>query len=67
METYTLKHTSAEVGGGRWGLNLRIHQSSDGEEVAKKLGIFNSEEEVLAYVAAIEKQLTDNPTKIPTL
>ncbi len=62
-----MKWTSGEVSGGRWGLNLRIHQSSDGAEVAKKLAIYDTEEQVLAYVSVIKLQLELNPNQIPTL
>jgi len=67
METYTMKWTSGEVSGGRWGLNLRIHQSSDGAEVAKKLAIYDTEEQILAYVGVIKIQLELYPNQIPTL
>ena len=62
-----MKWTSGEVSGGRWGLNLRIHQSSDGAEVAKKLAIYDTEGELLAYVDGIKLQLELDPNKIPTL
>ena len=67
METYSMKWTSGEVSGGRWGLNLRIHQSSDGAEVAKKLAIYDTEEQILAYVGVIKIQLELYPNQIPTL
>ena len=62
-----MKWASGEVSGGRWGLNLRIRQSSDGAEVAKKLAIYDTEEQILAYVGVIKIQLELYPNQIPTL
>jgi hypothetical protein len=67
METYTMTYAYAEVGGSKWGLNLRIYQSSDGAEVAKKLAIYDTEAELLTYVDGIKLQLELNPNQIPTL
>ena len=67
METYTMTYTYAEIADGRWGLNLRIYQSSDGAEVAKKLAIYDTESELLTYVNGVKLQLELNPNQIPTL
>jgi hypothetical protein len=67
METYTMTYTYAEIADGKWGLNLRIYQSSDGAEVAKKLAIYDTETGLLVYVDGIKLQLESNPNQIPTL